>query len=357
MSTQDQITEILNAMDRHPELAEQLRARILGDDLMAEMGEAQNERVQIAELLGTVVELSGSLARLISAVDSRQRKSDDAIAGLQHEQEAVQSAIANMQADIERMATSQSRMDSAIAQLQTDVEALKSDVATLKLDMVYIKERLDQMDGRLDQMDGRLDQMDGRLDQMDGRLDQMDGRLDQMDGRLDNMDGRLDNMDGRLDNMDGNLNKMNGRIDNASGTYYEFKVQKNLGSIAGQHLRLRRVRKLKGLYTDDDQDLRDRVDEAEDNGIITESENNDMWLLDLIFSGRRRDDGKEVLVAAEVSITAGTDDISRAKKRAETLHKVTDTATIPVVIAEHIDQERQEAAEQAGVFIIPVPEN
>ena len=322
MSTQDQITEILNAMDRHPELAEQLRARILGDDLMAEMGEAQNERVQIAELLGTVVELSGSLARLISAVDSRQRKSDDAIAGLQHEQEAVQSAIANMQADIERMATSQSRMDSAIAQLQTDVEALKSDVATLKLDMVYIKERLDQMDGRLDQMDGRLD-----------------------------------NMDGRLDNMDGNLNKMNGRIDNASGTYYEFKVQKNLGSIAGQHLRLRRVRKLKGLYTDDDQDLRDRVDEAEDNGIITESENNDMWLLDLIFSGRRRDDGKEVLVAAEVSITAGTDDISRAKKRAETLHKVTDTATIPVVIAEHIDQERQEAAEQAGVFIIPVPEN
>lgn len=314
MSTQDRITEILNAMDRDPELAEQLRARILGDDLMAEVEEGRNERVQIAELLGAVVELSGSLARFTSAVDSRQRKSDDAIARLQHAQEAAQSAIHDMQADIERMATSQSRMDAAIAQLQTDLEALKSGVSTLKSDMVHVKGRLDKMDERFDKVDERFDRMDERFDRMEGRLD------------------------------------------NTAGANYEFKVQKNLGSIAGQHLRLRRTRTLKGPRTDDDQNLRNRVDDAEDSGIITESENHDMWLLDLIFSGRRRDDGNEVLVAAEISITAGDDDISRVKERAETLHKATDNETIPVVIAEHIDRERQDAAEQAGVFIIPVPE-
>ena len=145
--------------------------------------------------------------------------------------------------------------------------------------------------------------------------------------------------------------------DPISETNYEFKVQKNLGSIAGQNLRLRRTRTLKGPRTDDDQDLRNRVDEAEDNGIITESENHDMWLLDLIFSGRRRDDGKEVLVAAEISITAGNDDVSRAKERSETLRKATDIETIPVVIAEHIDQERYEAAEQVGVVVITVSES
>ena len=321
MSTQDRITEILNAMDRDPELAEQLRARILGDDLMAEVEEGRNERVQIAELLGAVVELSGSLARFTSAVDSRQRKSDDAIARLQHAQETAQSAIHDMQADIERMATSQSRMDAAIAQLQTDLEALKSGVSTLKSDMVHVKERLDKMDERFDKVDERFDKVDERFDRMDERFDRMEGRLD-----------------------------------NTAGANYEFKVQKNLGSIAGQHLRLRRTRTLKGPRTDDDQNLRNRVDDAEDSGIITESENHDMWLLDLIFSGRRRDDGNEVLVAAEISITAGDDDISRAKERAETLHKATDNETIPVVIAEHIDRERQDAAEQAGVFIIPVPE-
>ena len=184
---------------------------------------------------------------------------------------------------------------------QQAIAVLKSDMATLKSDMVYVKGRLDKMDERLDKIDGRLD--------------------------------------------------------NTAGANYEFKVQKNLGSIAGQHLRLRRIRTLKGPRSDDDQDLRGKVDEAEDSGIITESENHDMWLLDLVFSGRRKGDGKEVLVAAEISITAGDDDISRARDRAEVLRRATEAETISVVIAEHIDQDRYGAAEQAGVVIIPVPES
>ena len=45
------------------------------------------------------------------------------------------------------------------------------------------------------------------------------------------------------------------------------------------------------------------------------------------------------------------------RSRAETRYKATDTETIPVLIAEHIDQERQETDEPAGVFIIPVTES
>ena len=308
MSMQDPIAEILNAMDRNPEMAEAFRVRILGDDFTAAAETAENEQQAIADLLGKSAELSGAMVRIITAVHARQSNSDEAIAGLRQEQEAMQSTIADMQADIASMAINQSRMLEAITQLQSDVETLKADVATLKADMVYVKARLDKIDERLDKIDERLDKIDGRLD-------------------------------------------------NTAGANYEFKVQKNLGSIAGQHLRLRRIRTLKGPRADDDQDLRNRVDDAEDGGIITESENHDMWLLDLIFSGRRRDDGKKVLVAAEISITAGDDDISRAKDRAEVLRRAANTETISVVIAEHIDQERYEAAERAGVVIIPVPEN
>ena len=287
MSTPDPITEMLNAMDRNPESAEAFRARILGADFTAATEQVINEQQAIADLLGKSTELLGAMVSVIAAVQARQSSSDDAIAGLQQGQEAMQSAIAEMRTDIRNTAANQSRMEEAIGQLQTDVATLKSDVSILKSDMIYVK----------------------------------------------------------------------GRLDNTAGANYEFKVQKNLGSIAGQNLRLRRTRTLKGPRTDDDQDLRNRVDEAEDNGIITESENHDMWLLDLIFSGQRRDDGKEVLVAAEISITAGDNDIARVRNRAEVLNKVTGTETIPVVIADHIDQERQEAAEQAGVVIIPVPEN
>ena len=296
MSTQDPITEMLNAMEQNPDLADVFRTRILGDDfkeiteLLLALLDFQDAT---SELVSKSSDLSTSTARVIAAVQTRQRRSEDAIAGLQEKQEAAQSAIATMRTDVSSLAANQSRMEEAIGQLISDVATLKSDVSTLKSDMVYVKESLD---------------------------------------------------------------KVNGRLDNAAGANYEFKVQKNLGSIAGRHLRLRRARTLKGPRTDDDQDLRERVDDAEDRGIITESENHDMWLLDLIFSGQRREDRGEVLVAVEISITAGDNDISRVKERAETLHKATDAETIPVVIAEHIDQERHQAAEQAGVVIIPVPE-
>ncbi len=296
MNTQDPITEILNAMEQNPDLADVFRTRILGDDfkeiteLLLALIDFQDAT---SELVSKSSDLSVNTARVIAAVQTRQRRSEDAIVGLQEEQAAVQSDISEMRTDIERIATSQSRMDESIEQLQTDAATLKTDVSMLKSDMIYVKESLD---------------------------------------------------------------KINGRLDNAAGANYEFKVQKNLGSIAGQHLHLRRTRTLKGPRTDDDQDLRERVDDAEDRGIITESENHDMWLLDLIFSGRRREDRAEVLVAVEISLTAADNDISRVKERAETLHKATDTETIPVVIAEHIDQERHRAAKQAGVVIIPVPE-
>ena len=293
MSTQDPIIEMMNAMDRNPELAEMFRARIIGDEYTATTEQLQGQHQGIAELLEKSVDLSGAMVRVIGAIDARQRNSYEELTTLREAQESMQSAIANMRADINSMEADQSRVEEVVAQLQADVATLKSDVSILKSDMVYVKESLD---------------------------------------------------------------KINGRLDNAAGANYEFKVQQNLGSIAGQNLRLRRTRTLKGPRTDDDQDLRSRVDEAEDNGIITESENHEMWLLDLIFSGQRREGGDKVLVAAEISITAGDSDISRAKDRAETLHKATGTATIPAVITAHINQERRQAANQVGVVVITAPE-
>ena len=57
------------------------------------------------------------------------------------------------------------------------------------------------------------------------------------------------------------------------------------------------------------------------------------------------------------SIVHGVVTLSRAKERSETLRKATETETIPVVIADHIDQERRRAAEQAGVVVITAPES
>ena len=228
------------------------------------------------------------------------------------------------------------------------LQALEQGQDELKSGMSEVKAELAEVHTRLDSMDGRLDRMDGRLDRMDGRLDRMDGRLDRMDGRLDSMDARFDSMDARLDRMDG-------RMDNGFGTNYEIKVANNFGSIAGRNLRLRRTRVLKAAMTRADGNLNNMIADAEDRGAITEEQAVELLAVDLIASGRSRDNGHDVYVAAEVSITVADQDIARAAERAEYLARATGQAAVPAVVGENIAPEQEELARQRSVTVMLLP--
>ncbi len=137
---------------------------------------------------------------------------------------------------------------------------------------------------------------------------------------------------------------------------YETKIVANVGSIARPTLNLRNVRVLKSTSTPRDHELERLVDQAEDHNRITEAANTDMWLLDLIFTGRRHPGAETVYVAAEISITAGDADINRAAERAATLRTVLENVTvIPVVVSEHVAPDQLNRAKMQGVTVILHP--
>ena len=146
--------------------------------------------------------------------------------------------------------------------------------------------------------------------------------------------------------------QVKGRLYNLSGSDYEFKVEKNIGSFAGEHLRIRRTKVLKGPRTGLDYELTELVEDAEDNGVITEEQNHELGRSDLIFAGRRRTDGADLHVAAEISITIGNNDITRAAQRAGILELVTGQPVIPAVIGAHIDEDRATLAHANNVAVI-----
>ena len=176
-----------------------------------------------------------------------------------------------------------------------------------------------------------------------------------VDTRLDAMDARFDGIDTRLNRMDGRLNRMDGRMDNGFGANYEAKVANNLGSIAGRDLRLRRIRVLKALGFPTNEGLGELIADAEDRGALTEAEANDLLATDLIAVGRSRENGHDVYVAAEVSITVGDEDIERAAERAEYLGKVTGQATEPAVVGESIEPEQEALARRRQVTVMLLP--
>ncbi len=137
---------------------------------------------------------------------------------------------------------------------------------------------------------------------------------------------------------------------------YLIRAKEDIRRILGQSLDMRRIRTLEPPETND-YSLDETIEQAEENGLITQEEEPDIWQLDLIVGGSRFGDRTPMIAAIETSITAGDDDIRNAASRAGTLKKaVSETVVIPVVIAANIDQERQSLAESLGVTLITFPE-
>ena len=201
----------------------------------------------------------------------------------------------------------------------------------------------------------RLQALEQGQDELKSGMSEVKAELAEVHTRLDSMDGRLDRMDARFDSMDARLDRMDGRMDNGFGTNYEIKVANNFGSIAGRNLRLRRTRVLKAAMTRADGNLNNMIADAEDRGAITEEQAVELLAVDLIASGRSRDNGHDVYVAAEVSITVADQDIARAAERAEYLARATGQAAVPAVVGENIAPEQEELARQRSVTVMLLP--
>ena len=160
----------------------------------------------------------------------------------------------------------------------------------------------------------------------------------------------------RLDTIDSRLDTIDGRLDNGLGPMYEMKVEKNIRSHAGQQLGLRSIRVLLGILGGQNPELADLAEQAVENGVITWGQNDDLWLSDLIFTGRARTDGTVMHVAAEVSITAGDYDVERAAERAKTLSRIVGQPVTPAVIAANVDEDRTRLATENNVVVMHVPQ-
>ena len=153
------------------------------------------------------------------------------------------------------------------------------------------------------------------------------------------------------------VTRLEGKMDNALGTNYQNKVVRNLHSILGQHQNLTRVKVLRGYQNDPDADFMEQLYQAEERGIITHQQSNDLLLVDIICIGRRRDNrDAEIPLAIETSITIGDNDVVRAARRAEILAAILNQPAQAAVIGDSVDQPRTALAADYQVSLILHPD-
>ncbi len=219
-----------------------------------------------------------------------------------------------------------------------------------------LTEELLQLPARFQVLTQRVNTLDQKVDVLTQGMSQVKTDLTTLTGRVDNLTGRVDNavntLTGRIDNA---VNTLTGRIDNAVGYNYQLKVERNLRSIAGQHLHLRNIAILRSSRPDWSNEFDNLIQEAVDQGLITEEQSYEVWDTDLVFVGTPRGDTTPIYIAAEVSITAGDDDITRAANRAGLIAQATRWPVTPVVICANVDDPRHALATRHNATVIPHP--
>lgn len=97
------------------------------------------------------------------------------------------------------------------------------------------------------------------------------------------------------------------------------------------------------------QQLADLAEDALDAGQLTESEFDQVKLLDVVARGRDRETGETIYLAGEVSYTVNDSDLERAIERAGLLQTITETRAFPVVVGKVIpDLMRQKITERGA---------
>ena len=175
-----------------------------------------------------------------------------------------------------------------------------------------------------------------------GRLETDVTDLKAGQARLENSVGQLDTRVGRLE----------GKVGRLEGSDLEREVHGNIVNIASRGLGLNRARILQSKIIPRGTELQDAIDDAEEQGIITEDQGSHLELTDVIIAARRKSDRQECYVVAEVSAGVRNDDITRARDRAQTLATIKGAPVIPAVIGASIAPQQQALADRDGVSVI-----
>ena len=133
------------------------------------------------------------------------------------------------------------------------------------------------------------------------------------------------------------------------GTDFENRLHRKIDSLMCQAFALRRPHVVQGTLQSRDPDFFERVEDALEEGLITEEQRGRIADTDFILRAQRRADRASIWIAVEASNTVHVKDIQRVRATADTLGKVFNAETLAVTVGHGIGDMDLERADASGV--------
>lgn len=159
-------------------------------------------------------------------------------------------------------------------------------------------------------------------------------------------DARLERLEDDVAGIKADVVDLKTDVARLNGSDLERRARDNILNIVKDELGLTRGRILLARGRDTAQQLLDAIEAAEQQGLITEQQTDDVMVSDIIIRARRAADRQYVYGVFEVSRTIRANDIDRAHNRAETMAVATKEAAIAAVISGRIHRSQQAQADR-----------
>jgi chromosome segregation ATPase len=296
--------ELISLLEQHPEWRAELRRLILTEELL------------------TVPE---TVSQLVEA----QKRTDEQIRQLTEAQRQTTEQIRQLTARVD--------------DLTVRLEQLTARVDDLTVRLEQLTARVDDLTVRLEQLTARVDDLTVRLEQLTARVDELTARVDQIAEEIQALARRVEELTTVVNSLAQSFQKIVDDVAKLKEFYLEERYHSRAAIYFGSLIR--RTRAI------DHDDLCQLLDDAQDQGILTEQEREDLVQTDVVVRGRRRTDGEEVYLIVEVSWGIGVSDVQRASRRARTFTKL-GWQTMPVVAGGWLSADARQAAQQEGVVAI-----
>jgi DNA repair exonuclease SbcCD ATPase subunit len=174
-----------------------------------------------------------------------------------------------------------------------------------------VNQRFDEVDRRFEESDRKFEAFRSEVNQ---RFDEVDKKFEEVDKRLEKLEKGQEEIKERQDRMEEILKRHEISIQELKGWQLEHKVRTNICAYLGRYIKKCRIK--------DKSEIADELDEYVERNIISESERDEVLLLDIIVIGISKRTNEEIYIAVEVSYKIGDYDVERAIKRMEILKRI-----------------------------------
>jgi len=197
-----------------------------------------------------------------------------------------------------------------------------------------VNQRFEEADRKFEafrnEVNQRFDEVDRRFEESDKKLEAFKNEVNQ---RFDEVDKRFEKLEKGQEEIKKTLKRHEISIQELKGWQLEHKVRTNICAYLGRYIRKCRIK--------DKSEIADELDEYVERNIISESERDEVLLLDILVIGISKRTNEEIYIAVEVSYKIGDYDVERAIKRMEILKRIYKKEVIAVIIGKEISDKTE----------------